>query len=110
MFFAALNNVAPKEAGSLANLRLAQTAVSLEKFRFAHANRYPESLNQLTPNYLNAVPADPFDGQGLRYRKAGNGYVLYSIGRNLKDDGGKPGIGREGDIVFAVVKPPPSHP
>jgi hypothetical protein len=110
MFFAGLNNVAPKEAGSLANMRLAQTAIALEKFRLAHANRFPKSLGELTPNYLNAVPADPFDGQSLRYHKVSNGYVLYSIGRNLKDDGGKPGIGRDGDIVFAVVNPPPSQP
>ena len=110
VFFAALNNVAPKEAGSLATLRLAQTAIALEKFRFAHTNRFPESLRELTPNYMSAVPEDPFDGRSLRYHKVGKGYVLYSIGQNLKDDGGKPGIGREGDIVFTVVNPPPSHP
>ncbi|MGB7747001.1 MAG: hypothetical protein WBN75_06920 [Verrucomicrobiia bacterium] len=110
VFFAALNNVAPKEAGSLATLRLAQTAIALEKFRFAHANRFPESLGELTPNYMSAVPEDPFDGRSLRYHKVGKGYVLYSISRNLKDDGGKPGNGLEGDILFSVVNPSPSHP
>lgn len=108
LFFAALNNVAPKEASNLANLRLAKTTIALEKFRRFHSNHFPEALSELMPNYLKSVPTDPFDGQSLRYHKAGNGYVLYSIGRNLKDDGGKPGIGREGDIVFAVVSPPQS--
>lgn len=107
LFLPVLKIVASKEAGCLANLRLAQTAVGLEKFRFAHTNRYPESLSELTPNCLTAVPADPFDGKGLRYRKAGNGYVLYSIGQNLKDDGGKSRKVQDGDIVFAVVNPPP---
>jgi hypothetical protein len=108
LFFAALDAIAPKEAGDLANLRLAQTAIALEKFRSDHANRYPDALTELTPNYLPSVPADPFDGKPLRYRKTGEGYVLYSIGRNLKDDGGKPGHGMEGDIVFSVISPPPA--
>jgi hypothetical protein len=55
---------------------------------------------------LNAVLTDPFDGQPLRYRNQGTGYVLYSIGPDLKDDGGKPMNGKEGDIVFTVVTPP----
>jgi hypothetical protein len=48
----------------------------------------------------------PFDGQPLRYRKQDAGYVLYSIGPDLKDDGGKPMNGKGGDIVFTVVTSP----
>jgi hypothetical protein len=80
--------------------------VALEQFRAAHNNRYPAGLSELTPSYLNAVLTDPFDGQPLRYRNQGTGYVLYSIGPDLKDDGGKPMNGKEGDIVFTVVTPP----
>jgi hypothetical protein len=96
-----------REARCLANLRLALTAVALEKFRAAHNNRYPASLSELTPDYLAATLMDPFDGQPLRYQKQGAGYVLYSIGPDLKDDGGKPMNGKGGDIVFTVVTPPP---
>jgi len=95
-----------REARCLANLRLALTAVALEQFRAAHNNRYPTSLSELTPNDLNTTLTDPFDGQPLRYRKQDAGYVLYSIGPDLKDDGGKPMNGKEGDIVFSVVTPP----
>ncbi len=95
-----------REARCLANLRLALTAVALEQFRAAHNNRYPAGLPELTPSYLNAVLTDPFDGQPLRYRKQDAGYVLYSIGWDLKDDGGKPMNGKGGDIVFTVVTPP----
>ena len=95
-----------REAACLANLRLALTAVALEQFRAAHDNRYPTALSELTPSYLDAVLTDPFDGQPLRYRKQGAGYVLYSIGSDLKDDGGKPMNGKNGDIVFTVVTPP----
>jgi len=95
-----------REARCLANLRLAMTAVTLEQFRASHNNRYPAGLSELTPSYLNAVLTDPFDGQPLRYRKQDAGYVLYSIGPDLKDDGGKPMNGKGGDIVFTVVTPP----
>ncbi len=95
-----------REARCLANLRLALTALALEQFRAAHNNRYPASLSELTPNDLNTTLMDPFDGQPLRYQKQGAGYVLYSIGPDLKDDGGKPMNGKGGDIVFSVVTPP----
>jgi len=39
------------------------------------------------------VPVDPFGlGKPLKYRSKGNGqsFLLYSIGSDMKDDGGKP--------------------
>jgi hypothetical protein len=95
-----------REASCLANLHLALTAVALEQFRAAHNNRYPGSLSELTPNYLDATLMDPFDGQPLRYRKQGAGYVLYSIGPDLKDNSGERMTGKGGDMVFIVVTPP----
>ena len=94
-----------REARNLANLRLAMAAVALEQFRATH-NLYPATLSELTPTGLAAAPADPFDGQPLRYRKQGAGYVLYSIGPDLKDNGGQRMTGQVGDLVFAVVTPP----
>jgi hypothetical protein len=91
-----------KEAELLAGLRLGLTAVALERFR-THNNRYPTDLSQLTPEYLPGPVLDPFDGQPLRYRANGSGYVLYSIGPDLRDDSGHRMSGKEGDIVFAVV-------
>ena len=41
------------------------------------------------PLYLNAVPADPFDGQPLRFKRLSKGYVIYSVGSDGRDDGGK---------------------
>jgi hypothetical protein len=100
----ALGRVTTKEASGLARLRLAQTALALEQFRLANANRYPDALTELSPKFLPAVPEDPFDGQPLRYRKAGEGYLIYSVGPDLKDDGGarKPGTD---DLSFVVVRP-----
>lgn len=93
------------EAECLARLRLGCTAVALEQFRATHAQQYPTNLSELTPDYLSAPLADPFDGEPLRYQKKGGGYLLYSVGPDLKDSFGERKHGQDGDIVFAVVTP-----
>jgi len=106
MYWDGFDNSVSREARCLANVRLALAAVALEQFRAAHGNRYPGALAELAPDFLPAVPVDPFDGQPLRYRKQDAGYVLYSIGPDLKDNGGKQMTAKGGDMVFSVVKPP----
>ena len=91
------------EAECLARLRLGWTVVALEQFRAAHGNQYPVNLSELTPDYMIAAPSDPFDGQPLRYQKKGSGYMLYSIGPDLKDNSGERKNGKDGDIAFAVI-------
>jgi len=105
LFWDGLTGFVNREASGLANLRLALTAVALEQFRAAHPGRYPAALSELTPNYLPAPLLDPFDGKPLRYRQKGAGYVLYSVGPNLKGDGGKR---QNGNLMFTVITPPPS--
>jgi hypothetical protein len=104
MLLPSLGKITSREAAALARLRLAQTAVALERFRAA-SNKYPDALSELAPKTLSAIPNDPFDGQPLHYRKGAEGYLLYSIGPDLKDDSGarKPG---SDDLSFVVVKAP----
>ena len=63
----------------------------------------PARLDDLVPNYLSKVPADPFNGQPLVYRPQGTNWLLYSIGSDGVDDGGR-AAGRgwpvKGDILF----------
>jgi len=67
----------------------ATSACALERYRLARG-RYPDKLDELVPQYLAAVPRDVIDGQPLRYRREGaDRFVLYSIGWNMKDDGGE---------------------
>jgi len=51
--------------------------------------RYPQKLDELTPKYLRAIPGDTFSGKALIYRPSEKGYLLYSVGPNEKDDGGR---------------------
>lgn len=71
-----------------ATLRMAGLACALERFRMANG-RYPERLGELVPQFMGTLPHDPCDGQPFRYRVTPEGYLLYSIGTDLKDDGGK---------------------
>jgi len=77
-----------KDAGHVANVRVATAALAIERFRLTHTNALPASLEQLAPDYCESVPADPFDGKPLRYKTHGASYAVYSIGSDGRDDGG----------------------
>ena len=98
-----------KRAGEAMGHRRATLAgLAVERYRLAHQNALPDTLEQLVPQFLSAVPTDPFDGKPLRYiKKSPTGYVIYSIGRDGKDDGGDarvPGAGADAsyDVTFTV--------
>ncbi|MDB4786373.1 hypothetical protein OAK47_03670 [Planctomycetaceae bacterium] len=48
----------------------------------------PSSLNKLVPDYLSKLPNDPYTGKSFVYRVDDDGAIIYSLGKNLKDDGG----------------------
>jgi hypothetical protein len=83
MLLPAFGRVTKREAGGLANLRLARTAIALEQYRQANAGNYPSALAALVPTFLNKVPEDPFKGQPLFYQKNGDGYLLRCTGPDL---------------------------
>jgi hypothetical protein len=65
-------------------------ACALERCRLEH-KAYPETLDALVPQFLDKIPPDLIGGQPLHYRRADDGkFVLYSVGWNETDDGGKP--------------------
>jgi len=88
MFLPELSKAVVAEAKYLADTRLAITALAIERFRTA-IGRLPENLTELTPTFLSSVPIDPFDGRPLRYHHLPKGYVIYSIDRDRRDDGGR---------------------
>jgi len=90
-----------------AYLRAARTALAVERYRLAH-DRLPGTLDELVPQFLDAMPKDPFDGKPLRYKLLEKGYMVYSIGPDGKDDGGKEKVeGKQdalADITFTVAR------
>jgi len=88
MLLPALGRTMQRDADHTARIRTAQTAIAVERFRRAHNGQLPTDLNELVPTYLPTLPRDPYDGQPLRFKRRTTGYVVYSIGRDLRDDGG----------------------
>jgi len=104
-----------------ATLRMAAAAVAIKLYEADHGER-PDRLDQLVPDYLVALPADPFDPGGgpIRYAPAGvvpelndadalsdaqraqlelRPYVLlYSIDQDKADNGGLLRMNAEGDL------------
>ncbi len=69
--------------------RMSAVSLAIVLYRVDHGNRWPVALNELAPQYLPAVPLDPYsaDGQPLKYTTKGRPR-LYSVGANGRDDGG----------------------
>lgn len=70
-----------------AQIRAARAGLAAERYRL-DTGRFPPSLEALVPRYLQQVPLDPFDDQPLRFKLDVWEVVIYSVGEDLKDDGG----------------------
>jgi len=90
----------------IGGLRTAVVALAIERYRLAEA-KLPSTLEKLVPKYLGAVPRDPIDGEELRYKRLEKGYVVYSIGQDRSDDGGREKSKRKNgnwDVTFIVER------
>jgi hypothetical protein len=105
VLFFTWSRVMHKAADFHALQRLGQVAVALRLYRHEHG-RYPETLEELVPKYLPSLPVDPFDGKPLRYKRLAKGFKVWSVGWDMKDDGGVWGTPKheKGDIVWEAVK------
>ncbi|UCD30280.1 MAG: hypothetical protein JSV03_07375 [Planctomycetota bacterium] len=82
---------------AVAQIRSAQVAVMIERYRRARG-KIPAALEDLVPAYAESLPLDPFTEKDLLYSLEDTGYVVYSVGDDLKDDGGRlERLQRDGD-------------
>ena len=88
MLVPALSRAHNQEARSDALLGAAEIGLANRIYRLKY-NKYADSIGQLVPEILPSLPPDPFTGKDYIYRKTDKGFVVYSVGDNLKDDGGK---------------------
>jgi hypothetical protein len=68
-------------------MRVIQIRAAIGLYQKQHSAP-PDRLDDLVPAFLPEVPADPFDGKPLRYARTVSGWKLWSVGYDLKDDGG----------------------
>lgn len=77
-----------------ASINQAETEATITTFAIESYHQeqgaYPDSLSELVDrDYLETIPDDPFSNTSLIYRKAEEGFILYSMGENFTDDGGQ---------------------
>ena len=90
--------------------RALATVVAIERFRRSEG-RLPNSLDELRPRFVDAVPKDPWRKGPFVYRVLPAdpaaawhpGYTLWSVGANGSDDDGNPAT----DVVFVPAPPWP---
>jgi hypothetical protein len=88
MLLPAHSKIVVKYAHGQASVDEALIACALERYRIANG-RYPESLEQISALLPGGAPHDVVNGEPLKYRLREDGnFTLYSVGWNLKDDGG----------------------
>ena len=98
-----------KRDAAIARIDELRIALALKEYKRALGS-YPGSLADLahTPGW--PVPEDVFAGAPFHYRRQGEGFVLWSIGEDLQDDGGTPPKPRsnlapaEADIVWECTR------
>ncbi len=80
-------------------------AAALKLYKIENG-KFPDSLSQVDHYIQGKYDKDPYSPDGkLIYKKDGENVILYSIGPDLKDDGGTPRVqGKEidapGDVIF----------
>ena len=76
------------EDSAAIQIELVKLAFAVAVYRADH-DAYPATLADLVPKYVAEVPKDIYSGADVHYHAADGGYLLYSVGVNGKDDGGR---------------------
>ena len=90
MMLPAYDKLSAATANTRAQILGTVLVAAVEWYRSDHG-LYPSSLAQLTPQFVSEMPIDPFTGNGFLFHSRGSGYLLYSTGKDMRDDGGDPG-------------------
>src|SRR5262249_38745118 len=101
--FEAENRACTREA-------LGQLGFALAAYR-ADCGAYPDNLEALAPKYIGRIPNDLQSDRPFRYLREGAGCLLYSVGSNGVDDGGRSfdSTPQGDDIVLRLSRGPLSQ-
>jgi hypothetical protein len=79
----------------LAECRAGRTLLALRRYR-DQTGAWPASLAEIEARVSAVTITDPFSGRPFGYRRNGEAFLLYSVGPNRTDEGGK----RKDDRIF----------
>lgn len=99
--------VISKMGDSQIRIDAAEAGLAAYRYRLRQGS-FPASLAELVPDFLPAVPTDNYNGARMIYRREHTSFLVYSVGRNGRDDGGQSTTpDNEGEVGFY---PSRSHP
>jgi hypothetical protein len=103
-------------AHAQAALDMARIACALELSRLRNGV-FPAGLKEIEPAFIAEMPLDRITGAPYEYRREKEGFILYSVGWNERDDGGHAAWldkstaeqnPREGDWVWSSISKLPA--
>lgn len=83
-----MRDICESNSAYLLDLDACILVLVLEQYRRAHGG-YPETLDELVPDYIAEKPIDVYTGKEFGYRREESDYRLYSYGSDGKDGGGQ---------------------
>ena len=93
------------ESRTVTSIRAAECLVALRRWQFSHREMPSTLARVIGGSALTRVPADPFDGKPFRMTVIDEKPVIYSIGRDGKDDGGQKDSKfdtQAGDLIYQL--------
>ena len=85
--FPNINQIRTAVDATLAMQESVLAGIAIRQFDLVN-DRLPISLDELVPEFLEAVPIDIVSGEKLKYRIMDDLPLIYSVGADLDDDGG----------------------
>jgi hypothetical protein len=76
------------EAENVARMRVAETAIAALRYK-QKTGSLPQRIADLSPDFQSVEKFDPFDGKPLKLKTDENVLTIYSIGKDLEDNGGR---------------------
>lgn len=103
LFFSPFLALKSNEAGYISIIECAKISLALRMYKNRYG-KYPDKIEEIVPEFLSSLPFDPFTGKSFVYRKVKDGFIVYSLGENQKDDGGERDYKtRKDDISFKIL-------
>jgi hypothetical protein len=92
------------------SIRATECLIALRRWQLGHRGEPRDIATAIKGSPLKTVPLDPYDGRPMRLAFVDGQPVVYSVGRDGKDDGGRIDSNRDmkpsGDLIYRL--PPAS--
>ena len=87
MVFPAASMMAPAFADAVTSRDCTDVALGAIRYRIKNG-QVPKSISDLVPQFLPAIPNDPYTDKPLIFKSSGGKVLAYGVGRNRLDNGG----------------------